>query len=306
MVFSNRFVVCILIDGKPAKELANKTVHIPFGSQYSIRLRNKNKRRAVAKIIIDGENVSGEGYVVGANDSVDIHRPADKNVAFKFVSLDSGEAVEFGKNGPNDDKVKGTIRVDFYLEKEAPPAPKVTEIHHHHYPRPSWPRPHWGWGHGMVYGSGPIGSGISHSIGNVGSNHGGNDCLRGAKGLDDSVEYSRTLDTDHVLSVNSLSASAAPASVAPEIKDGCTVEGGMTNQSFYSVYVDTEDTCTSLSVFLQGFDPQAQIQAAPKSKKLSTLEEENAKLREKLAELENENLKKELKKKTRRRKTAVK
>lgn len=120
MVYSNKFIICILFKGKPQKELANGVVELPFGSEYAIRLRNKNSRRAVAVIFVDGENVSGGGYVIKGNDYVDIERHHDKDKAFKFVSLDSGEAADFGKNGPNEDKTKGTIEVKFYLEKELP------------------------------------------------------------------------------------------------------------------------------------------------------------------------------------------
>ena len=96
MVYSNKFVISILVDGNTQQELANGTVKLPFGAEYAIRLRNKNSRRAVAKLFVDGENVSGNGYIVPANDHVDIKRHWDKDVAFKFVELDSPEAVDAG------------------------------------------------------------------------------------------------------------------------------------------------------------------------------------------------------------------
>lgn len=118
MVYSNNFVLCVLLNGKPQKELANGQVKLPFDTEYALRLRNRNNRRAVVMIYIDGENVSGGGYVVNANDYVDIKRHENVDRAFKFVSLDSEDAIDYGKNGPNDDKVKGTIEARFYLEKE--------------------------------------------------------------------------------------------------------------------------------------------------------------------------------------------
>lgn len=117
MVYSNKFVMCIIIDGKIQKELANGTVIIPFGSEYTIRFRNKNDRRAVVKFKIDGEDSSGNGYIINANSYVDIKRYAHKDCAFKFVSLNGEEAIDFGKNGDNSNKIKGLIESTFYLEK---------------------------------------------------------------------------------------------------------------------------------------------------------------------------------------------
>ena len=55
MVYSNKFVMCVLVNGKPVEELANGEVQIPFNTEYVLRFRNKNDRRAVVKFWIDGE-----------------------------------------------------------------------------------------------------------------------------------------------------------------------------------------------------------------------------------------------------------
>lgn len=144
MVYSNHFVMAVLVDGEPQREFANGVVPVPFGCEYTLRFRNKHKsRRACVEIWIDGENVSGSGYVVPANGKVDVKRHHDADRAFKFVDLDSPDAVDAGKNGPNYDKQKGVIEARFYLEKEyiPPPQPKVVEHHyhhdhHHHHPQP--------------------------------------------------------------------------------------------------------------------------------------------------------------------------
>lgn len=113
--------MCILVNGQIAKEFPNGTTLIPFGSEYTIRFRNKNSRRAVVKFTIDDEDASSGGYIIPANDFIDIHRYAHKDVAFKFVDLNSPEAIEFGKND-NKDKNKGVIEAKFYLEKVYIPA----------------------------------------------------------------------------------------------------------------------------------------------------------------------------------------
>lgn len=117
MMYSQGCVIAILVDGQVLEESVAGIVAIPFGSQYVIRLRNKNGRTAVAKILIDNENVSEDGFVVRAGSYIDIERPVHKAAKFKFVPATSGEAVEFGKNNKTDDS-NGVIRVEWRFEKE--------------------------------------------------------------------------------------------------------------------------------------------------------------------------------------------
>lgn len=292
MTYSNHFVMCVLVNGQPIQELANGVVSLPFGTEYSLRFRNKHARRAVVKIFIDGENVSGGGYIIDAHGHVDIKRHHDVDRAFKFVSLDSPDAVDFGENGPNDDKVKGTIEAQFYLEKEFPQTPVIHEIHHHHYPRPRpnpWPYrpPVWYNTHTCGGTTSSLDSGASFS----------------AKGM--SAGGARA-----TLSSFSPAPAAAPAVQNfttqdcfvnnSELKDGCTVEGNVTGQNFHSVSIDLEDTCTVLKLFLQGHETTTYVAASEKprktnkSQRVEDLEAENEKLRQKLAELENEQLKEKL------------
>ena len=93
--------MCLIVDGVVQKELTNNTVKIPFGTEYTLRFRNKNNRRSVVKFKIDGEDASGNGYVISPNGHVDIKRYAHKDCAFKFVSVDSEEAIDYGKNNSN-------------------------------------------------------------------------------------------------------------------------------------------------------------------------------------------------------------
>ena len=125
MAFSNNFVVCVLVDGKVARERKAGRVPVPFGTEYTIRLRNKNDRDAVATIKIDGENVSGNGWIVRAKSHEDIERRLDSPTKFKFVSQDSGEAVDAGKNGDPVQK-NGLIEVSWRLVKPPTPAHYVT------------------------------------------------------------------------------------------------------------------------------------------------------------------------------------
>lgn len=129
-MYSKNFVVAILVDGQVQKHSKQGVVSLPFGVEYTIRLRNKNARRAVCKVFIDDENVSEGGIVIPANDYVDLERSTAKAVKFKFVSADSPEAYDAGKDNKTDDS-NGVIRTEWRLERERPvhiPSPPPVTI----------------------------------------------------------------------------------------------------------------------------------------------------------------------------------
>lgn len=257
MVYSNKFVMCVLVNGTPQSELANGTVLLPFNTEYVLRFRNKNNRRAVVKIAIDGENVSENGFIVPANDFVDIKRPANKDAAFKFVSLDSADAIDHGKNGPNPEKIKGTIEARFYLEKER--RVSLHDVYIQQYP--DWAKSN------TVYGKSPLRT-YQPSVFGVAR------CLSGPCSKDQPAVGESNFKTCST----------------PIPKDGCTVEGTTTGQNFSTTHIECEDTCTTLKIFLQGLTKAIKV----KKTKASLIEKENEKLRAKIAELENQKLQEEL------------
>jgi hypothetical protein len=251
MAYQNRFVVCIIKDGTILKELENGSVPIPFGSEYKIRLRNKHNRRAVCKLYIDGENVSGGGFIIGANSHVDIERPADVARKFKFVSLDSEEAYDHGKNGPNFNKIKGVICAEFALEKEYKQA-HITLPY-----RPPYQPPYWDnirYGKSSSLRSKSIGSSLNErSLGELAFD----EPEYKSRGCDSLSLTSGTLDSFTPMNFcggsASFSASLNNVTVAP-LQDGATVEGSHSTQNFHSVYFDNEDNWTTVKLFLQGYN----------------------------------------------------
>lgn len=317
MVYSQKFVACVLVNGEPQRELANGTVPIPFGTEYALRFRNKHDRRAVVQIFIDGENVSGGGYVIQPRSSVDIRRHADKDVAFKFVSLDSPEAVDHGKNGPNTDKIKGTIEARFFLEKKDAPTPKIVEHHHHHYPKPwgSW-RPWYYdtalWQYAPPYGTWCGTGGASSSGGSATSTFAAfNKGDQPISGVYCASAISRDLhEGTPTMDAAPAAAPSMPSmptiklmSLQKDLKDGCTVEGNYTGQTFWETHVDLETEYTSVKMFLQGYDASTSKRSIllcedkPKGKSLLDLERENEDLRRKLAEIERKELEAQLERK---------
>lgn len=261
--------MCVLLDGSIQQERENGTVEIPFGSEYSLRFRNKHNRRAVVKIYIDGENVSDGGYVIPAGGKIDIMRHIEFDRSFKFVELNSEEAIEQGKNGSNADKVKGTIEARFHLEK-----PQVYYSHPIHRIARSG------------YRSTMIGGAASASCGNN-SNYLG----RSTKtcSLPDDMQQS-TMDC--CLSFNSDTGKE-------QLKDGCTVEGSSTGQSFCTTTLDIESEYTSLKLFLQGYAENNIVHKnhskdKKSNQKIEDLKAERDELEALKIKLENDKLKKEI------------
>lgn len=120
VMYKDKFVLSIIHEGYPVKEtghFSNREVAIPFGSEYKIRLKNKNDRSCAARVFIDGKKVSNKGdFVVNAGGSVDLERFIDRSLTegkrFKFVSLDHPD-VDDPTSGEN-----GLIKVEFRLAKQ--------------------------------------------------------------------------------------------------------------------------------------------------------------------------------------------
>jgi len=117
-MYNQKFVATIVVNGHIVPEREDGVVFLDAGTEYKIRLRNKNDRRAVASISIDGENVTDGGVVINADSVVEIERSVQKAFKFKFVALDSEAAQDFGKDQANKSGAMGVIAVEFRLEKQ--------------------------------------------------------------------------------------------------------------------------------------------------------------------------------------------
>jgi len=297
MSYKNKFVMCILHNNSIVKELANGQVNLPLGSEYSIRLRNKHNKRAICRLFIDGENVSGGGFIINAHSYVDIERPFNVDKKFKFVSLDSEEAHDFGKNGPNHDKIKGTIVAEFALEKEklwintginypySPYSPKLSS------PWDSYP-----WFQNI---GGPLNGDYRDVYANSSS-----------KGMPNtSRTYTNSVNS---VSLNNISTQPVMSNVeyadsftkygatSKDLQDGATVEGSKSYQQFYSTYFEDDGKWTTLRLFLQGYEKSTMKVYKPKTTfeivepKPIHVDQELIDLETELAELKKLKLKKEI------------
>jgi hypothetical protein len=120
MMYGNKLAAAIKVNGKVLREFKD-TVYIPFGSEYSILVKNLEGKRAVVNVYIDGDNAVPGGLVLNANQEVELERKIVNNNLregnrFKFI-----ERTENIENGPRGIKLEdGLIRIEHQFEM--PPA----------------------------------------------------------------------------------------------------------------------------------------------------------------------------------------
>lgn len=117
MMFSNKMVCCLKANGKILREFKD-TTYIPFGSEYSILLKNLNSLRASVKVSIDGTDVAeGINFIIGPNSDFELTRfikNGNKNSGNKFKFIERTAQIEEYKGIGIED---GLIRIEFQFEK---------------------------------------------------------------------------------------------------------------------------------------------------------------------------------------------
>jgi len=125
MMYNSKLVASIKANGKVLREFKD-TVYIPFGSEYSILLKNLNTVRALINIYIDGDNVVPGGLVLNAGQEVDLQR------AIRNGNLSEGNRFKFIERTSNIEDHRGIkledglIRVEYQFEKVYPKQPNLT------------------------------------------------------------------------------------------------------------------------------------------------------------------------------------
>ena len=153
MVYSPaKVVACIKVNGEILREDGN-AVTLPFGSEYSVFVKNLNPVRIQVKVSVDGSDATeGVWLVVQPNSSLELERfirngNLDAGNRFKFIERTAD--IEGHRGIKADD---GLVRIEYQVEKK--PAVVDEVIHHRRhvyeddYPWPApWPpsRPRHPW-----------------------------------------------------------------------------------------------------------------------------------------------------------------
>ena len=120
MMYNEKMVVVVKSDGKIVREVGN-SVYLPFGSEYSIYLKNLSSKRAVASITIDGQDVlNGDMIIVNGNDTFELEGFMDNcglSVRNKFKFIEKTQEISDYRGDKIED---GLIVVKYRFEKECP------------------------------------------------------------------------------------------------------------------------------------------------------------------------------------------
>lgn len=116
MMYANKLAVAIKVGGRVLREYKD-TVYIPFGSEYSILLKNLNTLRMLINIYVDGDNIVPGGLVLHAGQEVDLERSIKNNnlsEGNKFKFIERTGKIEAHRGIKIED---GLIRIEFQYEK---------------------------------------------------------------------------------------------------------------------------------------------------------------------------------------------
>lgn len=120
-MYKDKLIVAIKHNGKVLRE--NKDlILLPFGSEFSVLVKNLNNRRVKFTLSIDGANALDDTeIIVNANSEIEIKRfirngNMEEGNAFRFV--ERTKSIEDGPRGVKIDD--GIIRLEFWFEKEKP------------------------------------------------------------------------------------------------------------------------------------------------------------------------------------------
>lgn len=117
-MYSKKFVVAAKSNGKILRE-QDDTVFLPFGSEYSLLLKNLNSVRALVTVEIDGiKATEGISLIIKPNESIDLERfikdgNMESGQRFKFIERTA--KIEEGPRGIRAED--GLIRVEVKFER---------------------------------------------------------------------------------------------------------------------------------------------------------------------------------------------
>ena len=117
MMYHSKFASAIKVKGRVLRENGD-TVLVPFGSEYSILLKNLNTKRAIVNVYIDGENQTPGGLVIDAGRECTLERSIKNNnltEGNKFKFIERTGAVEKHRGIGVED---GIVRIEFEFERE--------------------------------------------------------------------------------------------------------------------------------------------------------------------------------------------
>jgi len=225
MMYESKLAAAIKVNGKVLREFNKDTVYIPFGSEYSILLKNLNTKRAVVNIFIDGQDIVEGGLVLNAGQEVDLERFVKNGNLTEGNRLKFIERTAAIENGPRGVKLEdGLVRVEFQFEQPQRPI--------------TWTTTTTTWGNNTVY---PMG-GVS---GSMPASYNVNGVLRSVD-FSNGEQVRAMAASATTATLNSMGISGSTSEVhdgmatmdwMPANETGITVPGSKSTQKFNTVHM---------------------------------------------------------------------
>ena len=247
-MYKNNFVMAIKVNNKVLREFDNVT-YIPFGSEYSILLKNKSPDKRVRVYVhIDGQDaLDGSGLIIDAKSEVDLKR------FIKNGNLSSGNAFKFIEKTEKIEKFRGNkaedglITITYEFERKQyyqyiPP--KIYYPHHNKYDPFTYGNVPDGWTTNVTYSSNVDQN--SHPV--KGTATTSMDYMSNERGICGSTIKSKSFSSSNVL---------RSANAIPQNTSGITAPGSITEQKFHVAYdfVGDGDKHT-MTIELKGGTPE--------------------------------------------------
>lgn len=169
MTFLKNYIACVKANGKILREDAEGRVFIPWGSEFSLLLKNLNSVRATVKVSVDGQDATeGTSLIIPANGSAELERyirNGNLSNGNKFKFIERTAKIEEHKGIGSED---GLIRVEYRAETVPEIKRTVVEHVHHHdyygYPYWGYPLPYYQPYERVYLGGAAVGSTINTSV----------------------------------------------------------------------------------------------------------------------------------------------
>jgi len=235
MMYLNKMAFAIKSNGKVLREFGD-IIYVPYGSEYSIYLKNLNSVRAEVDISIDGKKVCDDGLVINANSELNIERfikELNSGNRFKFIER-TGKIEKHRGVGSED----GLIRIAFKFEKVQPKPVWVWPTYV--YP-PVYQPGHWEWKPGYYPNGYPYIGGVTYrgdtaitnAVGSAGCNININNTTNGVTG--DQTLTGSASSAMRGMAQNAVFTASASATPSPGNDVGITVAGSVSDQKFQTV-----------------------------------------------------------------------
>lgn len=110
MVYHKKLVVAVKVNGKVLREYYDRDteVYLPFGSEYSLYIKNMENRKALVDVKVDGREVISR-LIVNANSSTEVER-------FFEGDMNSGHKLKFIEKTDKISKYRGDFAEDGLVE----------------------------------------------------------------------------------------------------------------------------------------------------------------------------------------------